>query len=126
KPTKLPFARESGLVRRFAVVLLASAGAWACTSQQESSGPALEACRLNDLPTVSQCGRLPVKENRAQPDGRTLALRFAVVPAITSAPRPDPLVILVGGPGQAATEAGAGVAAMFSDVRRLRDIVLVD
>ncbi|MFW6369291.1 MAG: alpha/beta fold hydrolase, partial [Myxococcota bacterium] len=65
-------------------------------------------------------------EDRAQPDGRKISLRIAVVPSIKRQSEPDPLFLLVGGPGQAATEAGASIAALLSDVRSRRDIVLVD
>jgi pimeloyl-ACP methyl ester carboxylesterase len=49
-----------------------------------------------------------------------------VVPALAARPRPDPLFILVGGPGQAATQAGAQLAETLAAVRQQRDIVLVD
>jgi pimeloyl-ACP methyl ester carboxylesterase len=53
-------------------------------------------------------------------------LNVAVVPAISRSPEPDPLFVLVGGPGQSATET---FPAMFSTLFRIheeRDIVLVD
>lgn len=114
------------MVLVFGIASYACCGAWACTSRDPASRPMLEPCRLNDLSTPAQCGQLRVKENRTQPDSRMISLRFAVVPAVASTPRRDPLVILVGGPGQAATEAGGALASLFSDVRRSRDIVLVD
>ncbi len=48
------------------------------------------------------------------------------MPALAASPRPDPLFLLVGGPGQAATEAGARLAETLRDVLEKRDIVLVD
>ena len=47
--------------------------------------------------------RLIARALAAQPAGRQLDLQVMVVPAIRSLPEPDPFVILVGGPGQAAT-----------------------
>ncbi len=72
------------------------------------------------------CGTLSVPEDRQAPGGRTIDLFLARVPALAPAPAPDPLFILVGGPGQAATTAGAPVARLLEKVRRHRDIVLVD
>lgn len=86
----------------------------------------LSACRLERYPGVANCGTLEVQENRIAPNGRSVPLRVAVLPALTPSPEPDPLVILVGGPGQAATVAGAMVAFALEPVRRKRDVVLVD
>jgi pimeloyl-ACP methyl ester carboxylesterase len=86
----------------------------------------LSPCRLNGLNVAARCGLLTVFEDRAAARGRTIDLRVAVVPALASSPRPDPLFLLVGGPGQAATEAGAVIAEQLRDVLRHRDIVLVD
>ena len=86
----------------------------------------LTPCRLEGLGVEARCGELQVFENRQLGQGRQLNLRVAVVPALAASPRPDPLFILVGGPGQAATEAGAQIAEALRDVRRKRDIVLVD
>src|SRR5688572_27336882 len=86
----------------------------------------LEPCRLSGLGVAARCGSARVFEDRAAAQGRSIDLRVAVVPALASNPRPDPLFLLVGGPGQAATEAGAQVAEALRDVLRHRDIVLVD
>jgi|KBSSwiStaDraftv2_1062776.scaffolds.fasta_scaffold66744_3 pimeloyl-ACP methyl ester carboxylesterase len=86
---------------------------------------ALADCRLPKLALAAQCGELTVLENRAAPGGRTIKLTVAVLPANTLHPRPDPLFILAGGPGQAATSLGP-FAAQLTDVRKDRDIVLVD
>src|SRR5690606_1729857 len=80
---------------------------------------------LPGLDTAVQCGTVEVPENRAQPEGRRIEIFVALLPANTLTPRPDPLVILAGGPGQAATSL-ATFASRLIDVRRSRDIVLVD
>ena len=54
-----------------------------------------------------------------------LTLKVMVLPALSDLPEPDPLVLLAGGPGQAATDL-LQVAEVFSRVRTDRDIVLVD
>lgn len=117
----------------FARVQLSGVGAMFCLAAlgcgtDEPHGPrlALEPCRLEGLGVEARCGRLRVFEDRETRRGRELELRVAVVPALAAAPRPDPLFVLVGGPGQAATEAGAPLADALLAVRRRRDIVLVD
>ena len=52
----------------------------------------------NLSPAVT-CGYLTVAENRATPNGRTIRIAVARVPAATATPRPDPIVYLTGGPG---------------------------
>jgi pimeloyl-ACP methyl ester carboxylesterase len=74
----------------------------------------------------AECGRLAVPENPAAPQGRHIALRVAVVPAISTRKQPDPLFILAGGPGMGATSFYTSVAPAFERIRRDRDIVLVD
>lgn len=51
---------------------------------------------------------------------------MAVIPALARDPAPDPLFLLAGGPGQAATEAFGPVLGAFERVRKTRDLVLVD
>ena len=103
--------------------LLAIAGC----SDRDTATPSivLAECRLPKLSGIAQCGTLEVPENRAKPDGRRISLAVAVLPANTLHPRPDPLFILAGGPGQAASFLGP-FAATLTGVRKDRDIVLLD
>jgi pimeloyl-ACP methyl ester carboxylesterase len=82
-------------------------------------------CRLPKLATAARCGWLEVPENRSKADGRSIRLFAAVLPANTLSPKPDPLLILAGGPGQSATSL-ATFASRLVEVRRTRDVVLVD
>jgi pimeloyl-ACP methyl ester carboxylesterase len=88
-------------------------------------GITLSECRLPRLAQAVQCGALAVPENRAEPRGRKLSIFVAVLPANTLSPKPDPLVLLAGGPGQAASTLGP-FALQLGAVRRTRDIVLID
>lgn len=90
----------------------------ACARHSTSSLPALRA--------DSRCLTFTVAENPELPDGRQLQLNVMVVPSIRPLPEPDPFVILVGGPGQAATEDGLAVLPLFQRIREDRDILLVD
>ena len=77
-----------------------------------------------DLGPNYSCGYLTVPENRSAPNGRRIRLLVARVKAATSAPRPDPIVFLAGGPGGAGTLSAPGVVAggMNAD----RDIIFVN
>ena len=74
----------------------------------------------------ARCGELPVPLDPSQPDGERLGLHVAVVPALAEDSLPDPLVVIAGGPGDAATRFYAAMAGAFTSVARRRDIVLVD
>jgi pimeloyl-ACP methyl ester carboxylesterase len=91
---------------------------------------ALAHCELHqalDLTLIqAECGRLAVPENPAAPHGRRIELHVAVVPAISTRKSPDPLFVLAGGPGMAATSFYASVAPAFVLIHRDRDIVLLD
>lgn len=87
----------------------------------------LEPCRLPGGVT-GECGTLTVYENRDANSGRTIDLDIAVLPATgsSSVVQADPLFLLAGGPGQAATEVYPNAAFLFEEINRTRDIVLVD
>ena len=91
---------------------------------------ALKACELEDpqhlAVIAAECGELPVLENPAKPAGRQIRLAFARIPAISGRKQPDPLFVLAGGPGMAATTFYAMVAPVFARIHRDRDIVLLD
>lgn len=75
----------------------------------------------------AECGTLPVAENPALPAGRRIFLHIAWIPADEEGPtQPDPVFMLAGGPGQAATSSYPQVAAAFADVRKKRNTILVD
>jgi pimeloyl-ACP methyl ester carboxylesterase len=91
---------------------------------------ALEPCRITNAgrsrSVAARCGRYPVPENPQAPEGRTIELFVAVVPALDVRPGPDALTVLAGGPGAAATEFYVDYAPAFDRVHRRRDILLVD
>jgi len=90
---------------------------------------ATEDCRLSSpwLPAVSaKCGIVSVAENPAEPEGRRIDLFVARVPSLNATPLPDPLVLIAGGPGQAASDLYLGIRGAFEHVRRDRDIVIID
>jgi pimeloyl-ACP methyl ester carboxylesterase len=82
--------------------------------------------QLSPQRVAARCGTLEVPEDHDRPEGRRIALRVAVVDAESTRAEPDPVFLLAGGPGQAATEAFPPAMAAFSRVNRHRDLVLVD
>ncbi|MGO1073554.1 alpha/beta hydrolase [Lysobacter sp. CA199] len=76
---------------------------------------------------AAQCARFEVPLNHAEPKGRKISLRVAWLPATEEgAAEADPVFFLAGGPGQAATESWPLIDGAFRDVRKRRNIVLVD
>ena len=86
----------------------------------------LSDCAAGEGPRGALCGNVPVFEDRDAATGRMIDLNVVVYPALSRNPRPDPLFVLVGGPGGSATEASEQMASMFRAVRDERDLVLVD
>jgi len=74
----------------------------------------------------ARCGTLTVYEDRESQAGRRIDLRVAVVKAVRGNAAPDPLFLLTGGPGQAATQSYLSLAPALDRIREKRDIVLVD
>lgn len=86
----------------------------------------LDNCHLGEIRSQVKCGKLEVPENYQQPDGDKIAINFAVLPAIDDSEYKAPLMFLAGGPGQAAVELATGLNHVFREVRKTRDIILVD
>lgn len=74
----------------------------------------------------ARCGWIEVPENPDDPKGRALRLRLTLIPSLRVQGEGDPLVILAGGPGQAANDFYVAASGAFGAVRRERDILLVD
>ena len=112
------------------LVLTACVPAVTPTPPENGSSLRLEDCLLSapgqPVQVVARCGQLEVPENPADPNGRTIRLNVAVVKAQSSNPAPDPLFMLAGGPGQAASEAFLPMLPLLERVTFKRDVVLVD
>ena len=101
-----------------------------CAGAQPAPALTLSPCQLvqpQRLTVVpAECGVLSVAENPADPHSRRIGLHVARVAAISRRKLSDPLFVLAGGPGQAASAFYASVAAAFARINRDRDIVLID
>jgi pimeloyl-ACP methyl ester carboxylesterase len=81
---------------------------------------------LSGVPEPARCGVLEVPENPNRPAVRQLRISVAVIPAIGGQPRPDPIAVLMGGPGENAIGSAEEYARKFAPMRQDRDILLVD
>jgi len=109
------------------LALLAALLAASATNAQSLE---LEDCRINAGPgstsIKARCGSLvrPLDPSGEEPG--EIELRVAVVPALNLTPEPDPLVPIAGGPGQGSVQFYTSYSWAFEDVRRNRDILLID
>jgi pimeloyl-ACP methyl ester carboxylesterase len=87
--------------------------------------PCTLAPEIGTASVEAQCSTLKVPENRAAPKGRQVELGIAWVPAKDEG-APDPLFFIAGGPGQSALESFPGIAPAFAELRKKRDVILVD
>ena len=87
---------------------------------------ALEPCRLPGLEHAAQCGRLLRPLDPGQPQGRSIGVHFAVLPALARNKKPDPVFFFAGGPGQSAIDLAGHVSRLLARLSNRRDIVLVD
>jgi len=137
---------------RFLLALAILAGvlgfrAWQHQAQQKKAGPhapvaaepaperklgriAFRPCTLTPpigASVEAQCGTFAVAENPALPNGRRIALNIAWLPSDDSGDHlPDPVFMIAGGPGQSSTDSFAPFMPAFGELRKHRDIVLVD
>ncbi len=75
----------------------------------------------------AQCATYEVPEDRANPDGRTIALNIAwLQPRGGGEQLADPVFFLAGGPGQAAVATYPPLDPVFREVRKQRSVILVD
>ncbi len=98
-------------------------------AQQASTRPVyqkLKPCKVERIEEEVLCGTMPVWENRTTKSGRKIDLYMVVLPALSPTPVPDPVFYLSGGPGYGSAGAAAGLAQYLAEVRKQRDIVLVD
>jgi pimeloyl-ACP methyl ester carboxylesterase len=88
---------------------------------------AVEACSPPGVDGSARCGVFRVWEDRAARSGPTLDLAFVILEAMDpDRRRPDPVLLLPGGPGQPFVQDAAGLARGMAAFRERRDILLVD
>lgn len=108
--------------------LLTMTAGWAlcCGSASAAANPPLTPCTLPGVDRPARCGSFEVPENRQRPDGRRLQIHVAVVPASSGHSRPDPIVGLMGGPGEEAILAAGYYTNQAAALLKDRDLLLID
>lgn len=114
------------MLRILTALLVALVGAGHCLAQTLE----LEDCRISAGPGApSMPARCGTMVRPLDPSGEVegeIDLRVAVVPALNLTPQPDPLVPIAGGPGQGSVQFYSAYSGAFEEVRRDRDILLID
>jgi len=96
------------------------------SSAVQAHSLSLTPCFIDELALEVKCGSLNVPENWQQADSRQISLNFVVIPAIAANAEPDPLFVLVGGPGQAGVELAPMLSRIFHRVRQSRELIIID
>lgn len=104
-------------------ILLAAISSAAVLATASSLRAELRPCL--DVGERAECGRFSVPENPTHPDGRKIDLNVQVLRAEKEANH-EPVFMLAGGPGQAATDLAGLALGPFAEVNQTRDFVLVD
>jgi pimeloyl-ACP methyl ester carboxylesterase len=90
----------------------------------------LSACELpqphTGLSSAAWCAPFEVPENRDDPRSRKITLNLAVIRSAAQLPAKDMVVLLAGGPGQAATESWPSVANALDPLLAHRNVLLLD
>jgi pimeloyl-ACP methyl ester carboxylesterase len=84
----------------------------------------VKTCMVAGLP--ARCGTLIMPEDRLTGTGRTIPVRFVVIPATGPDRAPDPVVWFSGGPGGSAVDDIPGNMSLLANVNVHRDLVFVD
>jgi pimeloyl-ACP methyl ester carboxylesterase len=86
----------------------------------------LRSCSVPGVKRSARCGTIEVLENPALPGSRKLEIHFAVIPAAKVHARPDPIVPLLGGPGESAIDAAEWSVHRLEPMLNDHDLLLVD
>lgn len=108
----------------FAIIAIASAALPLTEAAESGRTVEFKPCSPDGI--EASCGSFEVFESRAGRSGRRISLKITILRAREPAGDRDPLFILAGGPGQAASENVKFLARVFSKVQDRRDIVMVD
>ncbi|MCG3188410.1 MAG: Carboxylesterase A [Burkholderiaceae bacterium] len=86
----------------------------------------LTPCRLEGVEHGALCGSVRRPLDPAQPDGPTIDVHFALLPALAQHKLPDAVFFFAGGPGQSAIDLAGPVAGQLGRLNNRRDLVFVD
>ncbi|HWZ64236.1 MAG TPA: alpha/beta fold hydrolase [Steroidobacteraceae bacterium] len=80
---------------------------------------------LSGATTAAWCADFEVAENPSRPEGRHIGLHLAVIRSDAGKPAADMVVMLAGGPGEAATQAFADTG-VYAGVLKHHNVLLLD
>jgi pimeloyl-ACP methyl ester carboxylesterase len=86
----------------------------------------LTPCELPGVQRAAKCGVVDVAENPDKPAGRRLQIAVAIIPAEVPGSHDDPIVPLMGGPGEDAISAAEYYTTTHAAMLRDRDLLLID
>ncbi len=78
------------------------------------------------LPSRAHCYTLDVPEDRTRPARKSISIAVAVLPASQSRTHAEPLLVLLGGPGAAASHSYANYAREHALANGTRDVIFAD
>ena len=84
------------------------------------------ACRIAGIKTEVRCGQIVRALDVARPGGPQIKVHYVVLRSVARNRKPDPVLMLAGGPGQSAISLAATVFPWFERLLLQRDLVLVD
>jgi pimeloyl-ACP methyl ester carboxylesterase len=103
------------------IVLLCAA----TTTDAQDAQSNLSWTRCQEAVPNARCGVLQVPEDRAKADGRQVRTVFVVLAARVNSAS-EPVVVLLGGPGEAASGRVSALANFHAALNATRDVILVD
>lgn len=113
-------------VQCVSIANVAVAGDAQAPATETSGAVELSSCDLPDVARPARCGVFDLPENPDRLGGRRLPINVAVIPASVGRALPDPIVVLMGGPGEDAISAAAYFADQLAPLLDDRDLLLVD
>jgi pimeloyl-ACP methyl ester carboxylesterase len=126
--------RRNGPGRVARLAVMAAALCLAAASCSRHAPPAASSPQANALSVktctvdgmTARCGTLIVPEDRLTGKGRTIPVRFVVLPATSPDRAPDPVVYFAGGPGDSAVDLIPGERSLLADLNVHRDLVFIE
>lgn len=127
-PSRLPaFSPLMNRLRFLRSALLALVSTAFAAAQPGHALPAsLQPCSVPGVKRSARCGAIDVLENPDRPRSGRLQIHFVVIPAANGNPLPDPMVPLLGGPGESAIDAAEWSTQRLGPMLNDRDLLLVD
>jgi pimeloyl-ACP methyl ester carboxylesterase len=90
----------------------------------QAGQPPLHPCTIDG--EAARCGDILVPERYDEPGGRRITLNAVAFGGGNRGEGREPIFVIAGGPGQAATTLTQGASSIFRSVRRTRDVILID